>query len=446
VSVLAITVALLAIQPLLLPLVLLASLPLWAAAAGNSRAAHAWAYEMTAADRERRYLASILMGKNYAKEVRLFDLADFLRKPYDRLYERRISTLRRLVRLRMRRSILATVVTSLLTAGTLIVLASLFLSGRMSLADVTVAALGLQQLALRLRTVYGSAGSLYEGALFLEDFNAFVAMEPRAADAPLEDGAPDSFTTLTIDGVSFSYPGTDQLALDGVSMDIPAGQVVALVGENGSGKTTLAKLLCGLYEPTAGRIYWDASDTADADPRDLRRAVACIFQDFAQYHLSAAENIGMGRHERFDDLDAIIAASKRAGAHEILSRLEQGYDTRLGRQFEGGRELSIGQWQRVALARAFFRDAPFLVLDEPTAALDPRAEHELFESVRHLMRGKTVLLISHRFSSVRSADRIFVLDAGRIVEQGTHDELVARGGLYAELFSLQAASYLDGAA
>ena len=174
--------------------------------------------------------------------------------------------------------------------------------------------------------------------------------------------------------------------------------------------------------------------------------MACIFQDFAQYHLTAGENIAMGRHERREDTDAIIAASELAGADGFIRRLEHGYDTRLGRQFEGGRELSIGQWQRVALARALFRDTRFLVLDEPTSALDPRAEHELFVSMGHLTSNKTVLLISHRFSSVRSADRILVLKSGRIVDEGTHEVLMSNGGLYAELFTLQAASYADGSA
>ena len=220
------------------------------------------------------------------------------------------------------------------------------------------------------------------------------------------------------------------------------GEVVALVGENGSGKTTLAKIVAGLYRPQGGRVLWDDVDVANVDRDELRASIAVIFQDFERYLLPASENVGMGRHERIDDVADVIAAATRADADEFLSRLPEGYDTMLGREFSGGYDLSIGQWQRVALARAFFRDAPFVILDEPTAALDARAESRLFERLRELLEGRSVLLISHRLSSVRSADRIYVLDGGRVVEEGTHDELMAAGGRYAELFTLQARAYM----
>jgi ATP-binding cassette subfamily B protein len=227
-----------------------------------------------------------------------------------------------------------------------------------------------------------------------------------------------------------------------VSLEIGAGEVVALVGENGSGKTTLAKIIAGLYRPQAGRVLWDGVDVAAVDADELRRAVAVVFQDFERYLLPARENVGLGRHERIDDLPAIVAAARRADADEFLGRLPEGYETMLGREFAGGYDLSIGQWQRIALARAFFRDAPFVILDEPTAALDARAESRLFDGIRDLLEGRSVLLISHRFSSVRSADRIYVLDEGRVLEHGSHDDLMAAAGRYAELFPLQAAAYL----
>jgi ATP-binding cassette subfamily B protein len=258
------------------------------------------------------------------------------------------------------------------------------------------------------------------------------------------DPAPSTFARLRVEHVSFNYPGMDAPALRDVSLDIDAGQIVALVGENGSGKTTLAKLLCGLYAPASGRVLWDQTDTATVDPSSLRRSVAVLFQDFCKYFLDVHENIGVGRHERIRESDSIHQAAEHAGADAFIRDLPQGYQTLLGPEFEGGYNLSIGQWQRMALARAFLRDAPLIILDEPTAALDARAEHELFDSMRGLFAGRTVLLISHRFSSVRSADRIYVLHKGQLVEQGSHDELMHREGQYAELFMLQAAAYQSG--
>lgn len=445
ISVLAITLALLAIEPVLLPLVVVASIPWWVATARNSREAHAFAYEMTPADRERRYLSGILMGSEFAPEVRTFGVAPLFRQMHDALYSHRIARLRDLVRHRVRRSLLATVGTALLSGATLVILISLVVSERLQLAGAITAALAVQQLAVRLRNVYGSAGNLYEGSLFLRDFESFLRLgEARDEKASVSATAPPGFSTLTVENVSFEYPDTGALALANVSMEIRSGEVVALVGANGSGKTTLAKLLCHLYRPSSGRILWDGVDTNQCDAGELRRYVTGIFQNFAQYHLRARDNIAIGRYEWAEDLELIIAAAKHAGAHDFLSKLPEGYETRLGRTFANGRELSMGQWQRVALARAFFRAAPFIILDEPTAALDPRAERELFDSVRELAAGRTLLLISHRFSSVRSADRIFVLERGRLVEQGSHSELLAMRGLYATLFNIQASSYVDG--
>ena len=221
------------------------------------------------------------------------------------------------------------------------------------------------------------------------------------------------------------------------------GEVVALVGENGSGKTTLASLLAQLYEPSSGCIEWDGVDTAEFDAVAARERIAVIFQDFVKYPLTARENIGVGKVSAIDDLEGVHDAARHAGAAAFLESLPAGYETMLSKAFEGGQDLSIGQWQRVAIARAFFRDAPFVILDEPTSALDPRAEHDLFARIRELLQGRTVLLISHRFSSVRSADRIYVMRSGQVIEHGTHDELMATAGLYQELFELQASAYLD---
>ncbi|HET8788055.1 MAG TPA: ABC transporter ATP-binding protein, partial [Actinomycetes bacterium] len=438
-----VTLALLALQPWLVPLVLAAGVPLLVAVARGGELMFRFHHRTTEAERRRNYLYMLLSGKDAAKELRAFGLEAFLRGRFDRLYDEHLAELRKVARRRLRVSLLGNLVTTAALGGIVAVLLVLALDGRIGLADAGTAAGAVFVLGERLMNGVFSAGMLYESSLFIEDFTSFVAMAPEVEARRRRDPAPSGFRRLQVEDVSFTYPSATSPALSGVSMEIGAGEIVALVGENGSGKTTLAKLLCRLYLPHGGRVLWDGVDTAIVDPDELRRSVAVIFQDFLHYSLPASENIGMGRHQRLGDPEAIRGAAVHAGADEFLARLPAGYETVLGPEFEGGHELSVGQWQRVALARAFFRDAPFIILDEPTAALDARAEHELFESIRTLCRGRSVLLISHRFSSVRSADRIYVLDRGRVAESGSHGELMALGGRYAGLFTLQASAYLS---
>jgi ATP-binding cassette subfamily B protein len=437
-----IALALLAIQPWLVPLVLAAGAPLLVAVARGGDLMFRFRHRMTEAERRRNYLYMLLSGKDAAKELRAFGLRDFLRQRFDRLYDEHLAELRKVARRRLRVSLLGNLATTVVLAGIVAGLLVLALDGRIGLADAGTAAGAVFVLGERLMNAMFSAGMLYESSLFIEDFTTFVAMAPRVEARRSRLPAPTGFRRLRVEDVSFTYPSATTPAVTDVSMEIGAGEIVALVGENGSGKTTLAKLLCRLYLPQRGRVLWDGVDTATTDPDGLRRSVAVIFQDFLHYSLPASENIGMGRHQRIDDAEAIRGAALHAGADDFLARLPAGYETVLGPEFQGGKELSVGQWQRVALARAFFRDAPFIILDEPTAALDARAEHELFESIRTLCRGRSVLLISHRFSSVRSADRIYVLDGGQVVESGSHEELMALGGRYADLFALQASAYL----
>jgi ATP-binding cassette subfamily B protein len=442
VSIAGVTLALLALQPWLVPLVLAAAVPLLAAVARGGDLMFRFHHRMTQAERRRNYLYMLLSGKDAAKELRAFGLGDFLRERFDRLYDQHLVELRKVARRRLRVSLLGNLATTVVLAGIVAGLLVLALDGRIGLAEAGTAAGAVFVLGERLMNAVFSAGMLYESSLFLEDFTSFVAMAPEVEARRSRHPAPVGFRRLRVEDVSFTYPGASTPAVTEVSMEIGAGEIVALVGENGSGKTTLAKLLCRLYLPQRGRVLWDGADTATTDPDGLRRSVAVIFQDFLHYALPASENIGMGRHQRIDDAEAIRGAALHAGADDFLAKLPSGYETVLGPEFEGGKELSVGQWQRVALARAFFRDAPFIILDEPTAALDARAEHELFESIRTLCRGRSVLLISHRFSSVRSADRIYVLDGGRVVESGSHQELMDLGGRYADLFALQASAYL----
>jgi ATP-binding cassette subfamily B protein len=443
IGILGVTAALLALQPWLVPLVLLAAVPLLASAAKAGEVLFGFHRRQTAAERQRGYLYNLLTSKDPAKEIRAFDLAGFLRDRYERLYDTHLAEQRVTAHKRLRILAGGTLGMATALAATIAALLWLALDQRLSLAEAGTAAGAVLVLGERLMTSVSSAGMLYESARFLEDFTTFVAVEPTITARRPDGPAPNGFARLRAEDLSFTYPSADRPALQNVSLEIGAGEIVALVGPNGSGKTTLAKLLCRLYLPQAGRILWDGTDTAGVDPDQLRRQVAVIFQDFQHYALPARDNIGLGRHQHIDDLDGIMLAARHAGADGFLAALPGGYDTILGPEFSGGNDLSIGQWQRIALARAFFRDAPFIILDEPTAALDARAEHDLFQAIRILCRGRSVLLISHRFSSVRTADRIYVLHHGRIVQHGSHDQLMATGGLYADLFTLQAAAYLD---
>ncbi|HZN20405.1 MAG TPA: ABC transporter ATP-binding protein [Micromonosporaceae bacterium] len=436
------SVALLALQPWLVPVTIVAAVPLLVAVTRGGEILFGFSWSVTAMERERAYLYHLLTTKEPAKEVRAFGLGSFLRARHAQLHADYLADLRRTAWRRLWVSLRGTVLMLLVLGAAITGLLWLSVSGRMDLAVAGVALAATVVFAERLTNGVMSAGRLYEAARFIEDFTSFVALKAVVEARRARRAAPAGFSTLRVEGVSFTYPAGHQPALRDVTMEIVRGQVVALVGENGSGKTTLAKLLCRLYRPQLGRILWDGVDIADVDADGLRDSVAVIFQDFVRYALTARTNIGVGRHIRLDDETSVLTAAKHAGADQFLAALPAGYDTILSAEYEGGKDLSVGQWQRVALARAFFRDAPFIILDEPTAALDARAEHDLFEAIRSLCHGRSVLLVSHRFSSVRSADHIYVLDAGRIIEHGTHDELMTSAGRYAELFTLQASAYL----
>ena len=435
------SVALLAVAPLLVPVALLALIPGWLASGRRGRAFYVFGAIMTPRDRERGYLASLLTSRDPAKEVRAFGLAGFLRARHDRLYDERIAEMRRVSSRQMSTMAAADLASALTIAGAIAIVLWLAVSHHLALSAAAAGMGALVVLGGRLAFAGQSAGMLQESAMFIDDFLAFAKLAPEVREAGTGGHEPGPFGPITADEVTFSYPGSERVALHDVSLRIEPGEVVALVGANGSGKTTLAKLLAGLYLPSSGRVCWDGRDTRDVDRRSLLGCTAVVFQDFIRYALSAGDNIALGRHERAADTAGIVRAAERAGADGDISSLPSGYETLLGPAFIDGTDLSTGQWQRLALARTFFRDAPLVILDEPTAALDAKAEHELFAKIGELFADRSVLLISHRFSTVRSADRIYVLSEGYVVEAGTHSELVALGGTYAELFTLQASPY-----
>lgn len=436
--------ALAELQPLMVPIVVAGFIPLWFASSRNTQDFYRFSFDLISSDRRRLYLQQLLLQREAAAEIRSLDLGGHLRAQYGSLYDERITRLRRLAKHRARRSVGAAMSSTSVLALGVAGLGWLYTSGRLSLAAAGAALFGLYQLSGRLQMMHFGAASLYESTLFVRDYAVFVNQESPMDDAP-RSSVP-AFELLELDGVTFSYPGSTCRAVSDISLRIGAGQVVALVGENGSGKSTIARLAASLYRPDSGQVRWNGCDYAELDSRAVRSEIAVVFQDFARFLVGAGENIGFGRVQRASDLSKIRSAAVHAGALEFIERLPAGFDTPLGKQWDNGQELSLGQWQRLALARAFFRNASLVILDEPTSALDARAEAALFDCIRQLLDGRSALIISHRLASVREADWIYVLEKGRVVEGGPHDDLVDHGGLYAELFALQSRHYQESAA
>jgi ATP-binding cassette subfamily B protein len=423
------------------PITLLASVPIWLAGKGNSEEMYSFSFGNTPNDRARFNIENIAKRRESAPEVRAFGIAPYLIDRWSQLYDERIDGVRALVRSFIRRSAIGSAVGAAVLGAVLAVVLIFVRHGHLTLGSAATACIAVLLLANRSQQVATNLAQTVEHGLYLEDFHALrESADQLPTSRPIEV---PPFQTLSVDGVSFSYPSARTKALDGVSFDIRAGEVIAIVGHNGSGKTTLAKLLCGLYEPDAGSVRWDGRPLSELTADGAPSQIGVVFQDFGRYWFSAADNIGIGAVGRLDDRDAIQDAAREAGASEFLGRLAQGLDTPLGVEVDGGADLSVGQWQRVAIARVLFRGASFLLLDEPTASLDAEAESALFATIQGLRANRTVVLISHRFSTVRSADRILVLHEGRLVEQGNHARLMQADGRYARMYRTQSSAYVD---
>ncbi len=314
--------------------------------------------------------------------------------------------------------------------------------GALSIGSLYFLAGAILQASTNIQQIFSTLSGVADQALFLTDLLAFFEMQPTIRSKPNALPAPRPILRgFEFRNVSFAYPGSERRILKNLDFTLHPGERVALIGENGQGKTTIVKLITRLYDPTEGQILLDGVDLREYSLEDLYREIGVIFQDFMRYEMTARENVAVGRIEEIDNLNGIVAASHKSLADEVVAKLPGKYDQMLGRRFETGVDLSGGEWQKLALARAYLRDAQLLILDEPTAALDARSEYEVFERFAELTGGKMALFISHRFSTVRMADRIVVLSEGQIVEDGTHERLMALGGQYAEMFELQAASY-----
>lgn len=435
-------IAMLTIEPRLLALAVFATVPVLAAALLSGRSTYDFNHRQTERDRRRSYVQFLLTQRDASKEVRAFSLGDFLQGQQRDLYDVRFVELRELLRLRRIRGVAAACVTGLMTAGAILYLAWLANTGRLTTAEAATVGAASLLLVSQLQTMVAGIGQLYESSLFIHDFTSFMEHAPTDTTFTGSAMPPATFELIEAKDVWFTYPGRAAPALCDVSVRLAAGSVVALVGENGSGKSTLAKVLAGLYMAQSGSVTWNGVNVMELDAQLMRSRITVLFQDFVRYQLSAMENIALGRVEAFDDIDRARSSARSVNIETMLDRLHEGFDTQLGPEYAGGVDLSGGEWQRIGFARALFRDAPLVILDEPTAALDPRAEAALFDSMHVVFEGRTVLMTTHRFSSVRRADYIYVLSAGRVVEEGTHDALIARGGHYAELYTLQASTYL----
>jgi ATP-binding cassette subfamily B protein len=442
ITVLSLAAGLIAYAPWLILVLFVALLPAFLGETHFNARGYLLNFARTPERRRLDYLRSAASSTESAKEVKIFGLVDFMIDQFLALSRSIFAANRKLAIHRTIWGGLLTSIGSIAYYGAYAFFVWRTLSGSYSIGDLSFLAASFLRLRGLLEDMLLGFSQLAGQALYLDDIFSFFEIRPeiRSAAQPLPFPRPIR-QGFTFDKVGFRYPGTQRWAVRDLSFTLAAGEVLALVGENGAGKTTIVKLLSRLYDPDEGRVLLDGHDLRDYDIEEVRAHIGVIFQDFVRYQFTAGENIAIGRIEARDDTPRISKAAHRGLADQVIDKLPRGLDQPLGKRFNSGMELSGGEWQKIAIARAYMREADLLILDEPTAALDARAEYEVFQRLHDLSAGRTAIIISHRFSTVRMADRILVLENGRVAEAGSHDQLLAAGGRYAELFNLQAAGY-----
>jgi ATP-binding cassette subfamily B protein len=441
-TLLSLTAAIVAFNPWLLALLAVAVLPSFLGETHYAGLSYSLLYQWTPERRQLDYLRYVASSDATAKEVKLFGLSDHLIRRYAGLAEDYFRANRALALRRAAVGGALVAISTIVYYGAYGFIIWQTVAGAITVGTLTFLAGSFQRSRDLIQRILLGSADVFEQSLFIRDLFAFLEMKPRVASRPDARPVPRPIRQgFVFDDVGFRYPGSERWALRHVHFTLGPGERLALVGENGAGKTTLVKLLARLYDPSEGRILLDGMDLREYDIDSLRRVIGVIFQDFVRYDMIARENIAVGRIDAVTEEDRIREAARKSLADDVVAKLPGGYEHMLGRRFDGGANLSGGEWQKVALARAYMRDAEVLILDEPTASLDARAEFQVFQRFSELTAGRMAVLISHRFSTVRMADRILVLGDGQVLEQGSHEDLLERQGTYAELFTLQAAGY-----
>lgn len=399
--------------------------------------------EQTSEERKAAYFNWLLTGGRPSRELRLFGLGNYFISLFRKSFLKTKNEELQIIRRRTRIEMISGFVKAAAVFVTLIVVSGETIKGTLTLGQMAMFLLAFRQGMVAIRELLGSVSGLYEDTLFISDTFEFLALREKIIPVSPEADLEVFNESISAENISYSYPGNNVKAVDGITFKINKGEIIAVVGPNGAGKSTLAKLLTRLYDPDSGTFFMDGQDIKHFSPDEYRKLFSVVFQDFMLYNLSAGENIRLGSIESPDSEEKIIASASTAGIDDLIKDLPKGYATVIGNLFDDSRDLSWGEWQKIALARALFRDAPVLILDEPSSALDADTEYEIFSRFREIVRGRTSILISHRFSNVSLADRIIVLDRGKIVETGSHHELINKKGLYYKMYSKQTARFLN---